>query len=217
MNEFRWEGFRYSIELTVRQDAPQSNRKIPLNSDPSQTLHPRSLRGSFRADSRIRRGRNNNDWGICDSNVLVGNQRQDSCHSDVHGSLACDAHRWRLHYASPFVSFSPSLSLSYSLLGAIVESRFESRYPRQQPGVKRTRLGFTLGGRWTSVETASALLLRSTLTTADALRRKWGGFRAMETLASLDYVRGGARLRDDDGMNRCECVSLCRRRVAWEW
>lgn len=41
-----------------------------------------------------------------------------------------------------------------------------------------------------------------------------GGFRAMETLASLDYVRGGARLRDDDGMNRCECVSLCRRRVA---
>lgn len=116
----------------------------------------------------------------------------------------------------PSFRFLP-LSLSYSLLGAIVESRFESRYPRQQPGVKRTRLGFTLGGRWTSVETASALLLRSTLTTADALRRKWGGFRAMETLASLDYVRGGARLRDDDGMNRCECVSLCRRRVAWEW
>lgn len=118
----------------------------------------------------------------------------------------------------PSFRFLPlSLSLSYSLLGAIVESRFESRYPRQQPGVKRARLGFTLGGRWTSVETASALLLRSTLTTADALRRKWGGFRAMETLASLDYVRGGARLRDDDGMNRCECVSLCRRRVAWEW
>lgn len=116
----------------------------------------------------------------------------------------------------PSFRFLP-LSLSYSLLGAIVESRFESRYPRQQPGVKRARLGFTLGGRWTSVETASALLLRSTLTTADALRRKWGGFRAMETLASLDYVRGGARLRDDDGMNRCECVSLCRRRVAWEW
>lgn len=115
----------------------------------------------------------------------------------------------------PSFRFLP-LSLSYSLLGAIVESRFESRYPRQQPGVKRARLGFTLGGRWTSVETASALLLRSTLTTADALRRKWGGFRAMETLASLDY-RGGARLRDDDGMNRCECVSLCRRRVAWEW
>lgn len=75
----------------------------------------------------------------------------------------------------PSFRFLPlSLSLSYSLLGAIVESRFESRYPRQQPGVKRARLGFTLGGRWTSVETASALLLRSTLTTADALRRKWG-------------------------------------------
>lgn len=37
---------------------------------------------------------------------------------------------------------------------------------------------------------------------------KMGGFRAVETLASLDYVRGGARLRDDDGMNRCECVCV---------
>lgn len=63
MNEFRREGFRYSIELTVRQDAPQSNRKkaTPLIRIlvRLRILQARSLRGSFRTDSRIRHGNNN--------------------------------------------------------------------------------------------------------------------------------------------------------------
>lgn len=93
-------------------------------------------------------------------------QRQDFCHSNVHGSLACDAHRWRI--ASPFRFLATHLSL----LGAIVET-FRKPLSTSAARRQRTTPRFTLDGRWTSVETASALL-RSTLTTANALRPKSG-------------------------------------------
>lgn len=201
------EGFRYSIELTARQDVPQSNRKIPLNSDPSQTSHPPTSLASRIFPHRFAYSSRQQQW-LRHLRFKCLGWKQPRLVSFRCPRLTCV---WRasLTVALRFtVSFSPFLFLSLSLRRDCrdVSGRFESRYPRQQPGIRRTRFH----ARWPVNKRRDGVSVAAAVDADDRQRfeTKMGGFRAVETLASLDYVRGGARLRDDDGMNRCECVCV---------
>lgn len=187
MNEFRREGFRYSIELTVRQDAPQSNRKIPLNSDPSQTSHPSSLASRI-FPHRFAYSSRQQQW-LRHLRFKCLGWKQARLVSFRCPRLTCV---WRasLTVALRFPRFVFSLS-SLRRDCRDVSGRFESHYPRQQPGVRRARFH----ARWPVNKRRDGVSVAAAVDADDRQRfeTKMGGsglWKRLRVLTMFEGVRG---------------------------
>lgn len=188
MNEFRREGFRYSIELTVRQDAPQSNRKISLNSDPSQTSHPPSSLASRIFPHRFAYSSRQQQW-LRHLRFKCLGWKQARLVSFRCPRLTCV---WRasLTVALRFPRFVFSLpSLRRDCRD--VSGRFESHYPRQQPGVRRARFH----ARWPVNKCRDGVSVAAAVDADDRQRfeTKMGGsglWKRLRVLTMFEGVRG---------------------------